>query len=29
VVKAVTYHDLRVVEGQGGAPWRAEIVLDL
>lgn len=29
VVKAVTYHDLRVVEGGSGRPWRAAIVLDL
>ena len=29
VVKAVTYHDLRVVEGRAGAPWRATVVLDL
>jgi SHS2 domain-containing protein len=29
VVKAVTYHDLEVVEGRGGAPWRATVVLDL
>ena len=29
VVKAVTYHDLVVVEGREGAPWRATVVLDL
>jgi SHS2 domain-containing protein len=29
VVKAVTYHDLRVVAGVGGEPWRVTIVLDL
>jgi SHS2 domain-containing protein len=33
VVKAVTHHDLHVVEGGGGGgggtPWRARIVLDL
>jgi SHS2 domain-containing protein len=29
VVKAVTYHDLAVVEGAGGRPWSARVVLDL
>ena len=29
VVKAVTYHDLEVVEGRDGRPWSAQIVLDL
>jgi SHS2 domain-containing protein len=29
VVKAVTYHDLHVVPGDGDRPWRAVIVLDL
>jgi SHS2 domain-containing protein len=29
VAKAVTYHDLSVVPGEEGAPWRATIVLDL
>lgn len=29
VVKAVTYHDLRVEPGGEGRPWRATIVLDL
>jgi len=29
VIKAVTYHDLQVVEGAGGRPWRARVVLDL
>lgn len=29
VVKAVTYHDLRVLPAEGGRPWRATIVLDL
>ena len=29
VIKAVTYHDLAVVEGRGGRPWSAQIVLDL
>lgn len=29
VIKAVTYHDLHVVEAAGGRPWRARIVLDL
>jgi SHS2 domain-containing protein len=29
VVKAVTYHDLHVVSGDGTRPWRAVIVLDL
>ena len=29
VVKAVTYHDLVVVEGKDGNPWSAQIVLDL
>jgi SHS2 domain-containing protein len=29
VIKAVTYHDLRVVEGRAGAPWQATVVLDL
>lgn len=29
VVKAVTYHDLRVREGGDGEPWRATVVLDL
>lgn len=29
VVKAVTYHDLKVVAGGPGRPWRATVVLDL
>ena len=29
VIKAVTYHDLSVVEGHMGRPWSAQIVLDL
>ena len=29
VIKAVTYHDLAVVEGADGNPWSARIVLDL
>lgn len=29
LIKAVTYHDLSVVEGLGGRPWSAQIVLDL
>ena len=29
VIKAVTYHDLHVVEGRAGAPWKATVVLDL
>ncbi len=29
VVKAVTYHDLKVVEGGPGTPWRVTVVLDL
>lgn len=29
VVKAVTYHDLRIEEGGRGRPWRATVVLDL
>jgi SHS2 domain-containing protein len=29
VVKAVTYHDLRVVEGDAARPWRVAVVLDL
>jgi SHS2 domain-containing protein len=29
LVKAVTYHDLEVVEGTDGRPWKATIVLDL
>ena len=29
VVKAVTYHDLRVERGTASRPWRATIVLDL
>jgi len=29
VVKAVTYHDLRIGEGEGGRPWRVAVVLDL
>lgn len=29
VVKAVTYHDLKVVEGAAGAPWSVRVVLDL
>lgn len=29
VVKAVTYHDLAVMEGRRGRPWSVQIVLDL
>jgi SHS2 domain-containing protein len=29
VVKAVTYHDLRIEEGGPGRPWRTTVVLDL
>ncbi|MFM8386149.1 MAG: archease [Planctomycetia bacterium] len=29
VVKAVTYHDLRVEPGSEASPWRAVVVLDL
>ena len=29
VINAVTYHDLEVVAGESGNPWRATIVLDL
>ena len=29
VIKAVTYHDLAVVVGDGDRPWSARIVLDL
>jgi SHS2 domain-containing protein len=29
VVKAVTYHDLRVVPGAAARPWRVVVVLDL
>jgi SHS2 domain-containing protein len=29
VVKAVTYHDLAIEEGDGDRPWRATVVLDL
>lgn len=29
LIKAVTYHDLEVVEGGPGTPWRATVVLDL
>jgi SHS2 domain-containing protein len=29
VVKAVTYHDLRIEEGGDGRPWRTTVVLDL
>lgn len=29
VVKAVTYHDLSVMEGRRGRPWSVQIVLDL
>ena len=29
VIKAVTYHDLAVVPGGDGEPWRATVVLDL
>jgi SHS2 domain-containing protein len=29
VIKAVTYHDLSVVPGARGTPWRATVVLDL
>jgi len=29
VVKAVTYHDLAILEGSGNTPWSATVVLDL
>ena len=29
VIKAVTYHDLRIVEGKENERWRATVVLDL